>query len=102
MDVIIGLGDEAADILVQYGEALFGKIPMVLVSANPKYLKRDLLKSHMTSLLWGADFQGNVELIEELLSKTRHLFQLTLGLLTMAMLRHRKDWPGGLRRQFGL
>jgi hypothetical protein len=27
----------------------------------------------MTSLLWGPDIQGNVDLIEELFPKTRHL-----------------------------
>ena len=50
MDVIIGVGDEAADILVGYGEELFGKIPMVMVSANPKILQRGFLKPDMTSL----------------------------------------------------
>jgi secreted Zn-dependent insulinase-like peptidase len=82
MDVVIGVGDEAADILVEYGEALFGKIPMVIVSANPKILQRDFLKSHMTSLLWGADIKGNVELIEELFPKTRHLFLVSGSSLT--------------------
>jgi GAF domain-containing protein len=28
--------------------------------------------------------------------------QSTLGLLTMAMLRHRREWPQSLTRQFGL
>ena len=74
MDVIIGLGDEAADILVETGEAVFGKIPTVIVSANPKVLQRKFLKPHMTSLLWGADIRVNVDLIEELFPKTRRLF----------------------------
>lgn len=82
MDVVIGVGDEAADILVEYGEAVFGKIPMVIVSANPKILRRDFLKSHMTSLLWGPDIQGNIELIEELFPKTRHLFIVSGSSLT--------------------
>ena len=73
MDVIIGLGDEAADILVETGEAVFGKIPTVIVSANPKVLQRKFLKPHMTSLLWGADIRINVDLIEELFPKTRRL-----------------------------
>ena len=74
MHVVIGVGDEAADILIEHGEAVFGKIPMVIVSANPRILRRDFLKSHMTSALWGPDIRGNVELIEALLPKTRHLF----------------------------
>ncbi len=74
MHLVIGVGDEAADILIEHGEALFGKIPMVIVSANPKTLRRDFLKSHMTSVLWGPDIQGNLELIEALLPQTSHLF----------------------------
>ena len=74
MDLVIGVGDEAADFLVEYGVRLFGEIPMIIISANPKTLQRDFLKSNMTSLLWGADIQGNVTLIEELLPKTRRLF----------------------------
>ena len=74
MDLVIGVGDEAADFLVEYGVRLFGEIPMIIISANPKTLQRDFLKSNMTSLLWGADIQGNVTLIEELMPNTRRLF----------------------------
>ena len=74
MDVIFGLGDEAADLVAQYGEAMFGNIPMILVSANPKYSQRSILKPHLTNLVWGADIQANVILIEKLLPNTRHLF----------------------------
>ena len=74
MHLVIGVGDEAADILIEHGEKLFEKIPMVIVSANPIILRRDFLKSHMTSILWGPDIQGNLELIKALLPKTRHLF----------------------------
>lgn len=70
MDLVIGVGDEAADILIEYGEAVIGNIPMIIVSANPKILQRDYLKSNMTPLLWGVDIQGNVDLIEELFPKT--------------------------------
>jgi hypothetical protein len=74
MHVVIGLENEAADILVEHGQKIFGKIPMVIVSSNPKFLRRDFLKSHMTSVLWGPDIKGNVKLVEELLPQTRHLF----------------------------
>jgi transcriptional regulator with GAF, ATPase, and Fis domain/ABC-type uncharacterized transport system substrate-binding protein len=74
MDLVIGVGDEVVDMLVEYGVRLFGEIPMIFISANPKTLQRDFLKPNMTSLLWGADIQGNVTLIEELLPNTRRLF----------------------------
>ena len=74
MDLVIGVGDEVVDMLVEYGVRLFGEIPMIFISANPKTLQRDFLKPNMTSLLWGADIQGNVNLIEELMPNTRRLF----------------------------
>ncbi|MEN8691769.1 MAG: hypothetical protein AB1Z20_16890, partial [Desulfobacterales bacterium] len=82
MDLVIGVGDEAADILIDHGQKVFGKIPMVIVSANPKTLQREFLKSNMTSLLWGPDIDGNVALIEELLPQTRHLFVVSGSALT--------------------
>ena len=74
MDLVIGVGDAVADMLVEYGVRLFGEIPMIFISANSKTLQRDFLKPNMTSLLWGADIQGNVTLIEELMPNTRRLF----------------------------
>jgi len=82
MDLVIGVGDEAADILVEHGQKVFGKIPMVIVSANPRTMRRDFLKSNMTSLLWGPDIDGNVALIEELFPQTRHLFLVSGSSLT--------------------
>ncbi|WP_244082905.1 hypothetical protein [Desulforhabdus sp. TSK] len=61
LDLVIGIGDEEADFLIAYAEDLFGTIPMVVVSADPKALKRESLKSHMTSLVWEADIQGNIQ-----------------------------------------
>ena len=74
IDLVIGMGDEEVNFLISYAEDLFGTIPMVLVSANPKRLQRDSLKPHMTSLVWDADIQGNIQLIEELTPEARHLY----------------------------
>ncbi|MCK8603435.1 sigma 54-interacting transcriptional regulator [Syntrophobacteraceae bacterium DRH4] len=74
MDLIIGVGDEAADFLIANGEVLFGTMPMVIVSANPKTLQRDSLKPNMTSLVWEADVPSNIQLIEKLVPQTRHLY----------------------------
>ena len=77
MDVVIGIDDEAADILLKYGEELFPGLPVVLVTAQRKTLKRDFLKPNMTSLLWGSDHQGTVDLILKMLPKTRQILVIT-------------------------
>jgi transcriptional regulator with GAF, ATPase, and Fis domain/ABC-type uncharacterized transport system substrate-binding protein len=77
LDLVIGMGDEEADFLIEYAEDLFGKIPVVTVSANPKTLQRDSLKHHTTSLVWDADIQGNIEFIEQLIPETRHLYVIS-------------------------
>jgi PAS domain S-box-containing protein len=74
MDLIIGVGDEAVDMLLDYGEKLFPEIPTVLISGERKTLQRDFLKPNMTSLLWGTDIRASVELIREILPQTRHIF----------------------------
>jgi PAS domain S-box-containing protein len=74
MDLIIGVGDEAVDMLLDFGEKLFPEIPIVLITGERKTLQRDFLKPNMTSLLWGTDIRANVELIREILPQTRHIF----------------------------
>ena len=77
MDVVVGIDDEATDILLRYGEELFPGVPIVFVTAERKTLKRDSLKPNMTSLLWGADIRGTVELICEILPETRQILVIT-------------------------
>jgi PAS domain S-box-containing protein len=74
MDLIIGIDDEATDLLLEFGEELFPEIPIVLVTAERKDFERDLLKPNMTSLLWGLDIRSNVDMIGALLPQTRHIF----------------------------
>ncbi len=77
LDLVIGMGDEEASLLITFGEDLFGNIPMVIISADPKTLQRDSLKPHMTSLVWGADMGGNVRIIEELIPEARNLYVIS-------------------------
>jgi chemotaxis protein methyltransferase CheR len=77
MDVVIGVDDEATDILLKYGEELFPGVPIVFLSAERKTLQRDSLKPNMTSLLWGPDIQGTVDLILKMLPKTRQILIVT-------------------------
>jgi len=82
MDVVIAIGDEATGILLKHGDALFPGTPVVLITAERKTLQHDFLKPNMISLLWDVDIQGNVDLIEELLPKTRHIFILSGSSIT--------------------
>ena len=50
MDLIIGVDDEAVDLLLDFGEKLFPEIPIVLITAERKTLQRDFLKPNMTGL----------------------------------------------------
>lgn len=74
MDLVIGVGDEAVEMLLDYGEKLFPEIPMLLITAERKTLQKDFLKPNTTSLLWGVDVRANVDLIQKLLPQTRHIF----------------------------
>ena len=74
MDLVIGIDDEATEILLKYGEELFPGVPMVFVTAERKDLQRNALKPNMTSLFWGLDIEGTVELIKKILPETKHLF----------------------------
>jgi ABC-type uncharacterized transport system substrate-binding protein len=74
IDLVIGVGDEATEILLKHGEELFPQIPMVFVTAERKTLRRAFLKPNMTSLLWGVDIKGTVDLIGEILPQTRNIF----------------------------
>ncbi len=77
MDLVISVDDEATEILLKHGEKLFPGIPILFVTAERKTLQRDFLKPNMTSLLWGVDIQGTVDLIQEILPETRHLYVIS-------------------------
>lgn len=77
MDVVIGVDDEATDILLKYGDELFPGFPVVFLTAERKTLQRDSLKPNMTSLLWGVDIQGTVNLILKTLPEIRQTLIIT-------------------------
>lgn len=77
LDLVIAMGDEEASFMIANAEDLFGNIPTVIISSDPKTLQRDSLKPHMTSLVWDADIEGNVRYIEELIPEARHLYVIS-------------------------
>jgi PAS domain S-box-containing protein len=76
-DVVVGVDDEATDILLKHGEELFPEVPLVFVTAERKELQRESLKHNMTSLSWGLDIKGSVDLICEILPHTSQIFIIT-------------------------
>jgi hypothetical protein len=77
IDVVVGVDDEATDILLKYGDELFPGVPVVFLTAERKTLQRDSLKPNMTSLLWGVDIQGTVNLILKTLPEIRQTLIIT-------------------------
>lgn len=82
VDLVLAVGDESTDLLLEYGEALFGDIPVVLITTDQKNLPRSLLKPNMVSLVWGHDFGKTGALIQDLLPQTKNLFVVSGTSLT--------------------
>jgi len=74
LDLVIGIGDDPTDFLVQYGEELFGRIPLITVSTSSVVQDQNSLNPNLTSLVFGVDIKGNVALIEKVLPETQRLF----------------------------
>jgi nitrogen-specific signal transduction histidine kinase/ABC-type uncharacterized transport system substrate-binding protein len=74
MDVVIAVGDESTDLLIKYGTDLFGDIPVVYITIDRKDITKEIMRPHMTSLLWGWDFQKSINIIENTLPLSKHLF----------------------------
>jgi PAS domain S-box-containing protein len=74
MDLVFGIGDEAVNMLLDYGEKLFPEIPMVFLTSYRNMLRKDFLKPNTISLQWEGNISANVELIREILPQTRDIF----------------------------
>jgi len=73
-DLILAIGDESAELLIEYGEHMFGDIPIVLISSEAGALPGNLERPNMVSLIWGWDIGKTLELIQNLLPNTQHLY----------------------------
>lgn len=74
VDLVLAMGDELAELLFEYGEELFGNIPVVLVTSTSDALPRDLLKPNIISLMWGWTAGNTIEVIQDLLPQTKNLY----------------------------
>jgi len=73
MDIVLVLGAESVDLMIEYGSLLFDDTPVILINTD----KQGLLKPNMTSMTWGIDFAKTGALIHDLLPKTKHLFVIS-------------------------
>ena len=74
VDLVLAMGDESTDWMLEYGEPLFGDIPMVLITADRKHFPLSRLKPNMVTVEWGFDLGKTGALIQELLPKIKNLF----------------------------
>lgn len=74
IDLVLAVGDESTELLVNYGEELFGDTPVVLVTSEAAMVPRNLQKPNMTPLMWGWDTKNTIAIIRDLLPQAKHLF----------------------------
>jgi PAS domain S-box-containing protein len=74
MDLVIGVGEEAVDLLFDYGDVLFPRVPMVFVTTEGFSPQQSFSGPNSTSLEWGFDIKATVDLLTELLPQTRQIF----------------------------
>ena len=73
MDLVLVLGAESVDLMVEYGRILFDDTPVILINTH----QQGLLKPNMLSMVWGVDFAKTGALIHDLLPETKHLFVIS-------------------------
>ncbi|MBT8274529.1 MAG: hypothetical protein KJO39_00130, partial [Bacteroidia bacterium] len=74
MDLVLAVGDESTGLFLNYGEELFGDIPVVLLTSEAAMAPRSRLKPNMISLMWGWDTENTVAIIQDLMPQIKHLF----------------------------
>ena len=73
-DLIIAIGDESAEVVVEYGESMFGTIPRIILWNDPESQLRDSLGPNTLSMRWGWEMGSTVELIQKLLPETETIY----------------------------
>lgn len=77
MDLVLAVGDASTDVLFEHDKALFGDVPIVVITTEQKKPPPDLLTPNMIPLVWGFDFARTVALIRNLLPKIKNLFVIS-------------------------
>ncbi len=74
VDLVLALGDGATELVLEYGEDIFGNIPMALLTTDKKKLTPERLKLNMVPMEWGVDLEKTAPLIQDLFPKTKNLY----------------------------
>ena len=82
IDLVLVMGDESVDLMLEYSQTLFGDVPMVLVTVEQKKIPYNLLKHNMVSFVWGVDLSEYATLVHDLLPKTKNIFVVSGSSLT--------------------
>ncbi len=82
MDLVLVLGDESVDLMLEYSQTLFGDVPVVLVTVEKNKIPHNLSKPNMVSFVWGIDLTKTVALVHDLLPKTKNVFVISGSSLT--------------------
>ena len=102
IDLVLAVGDEATDLLLEYGASLFGHIPMMLINTNQKKLRHNLLQPNMVAIEWGFEYRKTIVLIQDLLPETKHIYVISETSTTdqrigIGLLQHWIRYPTDLR-----
>ena len=73
-DLVLAIGDETAKMMVEYGDELFGDIPIVIIGSGLDFLAKESKNSNTFFLKWGWDIGKTLEIIQDLLPNTQHLY----------------------------
>ncbi len=77
VDLVLALGDESTELMLEYGRDLFGDIPMVLVTTEQKTVSPKHLTSNTVSIEWGFDIEKTGTLIQDILPQTKNLYVIS-------------------------
>ncbi len=74
IDLVLAVGNESTDLMLEYAEELFGDIPVVFVTTKSKKLSHSLLKPNRLSIVWGVDLKKTGSIIQDVLPDGKNLF----------------------------
>ncbi|MCK5517489.1 MAG: GHKL domain-containing protein [Desulfobulbaceae bacterium] len=82
MDLVLIMGDESVDSMLEYSQTLFGGVPVVIVTVEQKKIPYNFIKPNMVSFVWGVDLSKFAALVHDLLPKSKNIFVVSGSSLT--------------------
>ena len=82
LDLVLGVGDEATELLLEYGGELFGDTPVALLTFNQEKISHTPVKPNVIPMNWSLDFGKTGTLIQDILPETKKLYVVSGTSLT--------------------